>query len=54
MQEMLLVIYSIDGDVFVFQQDYAPTYCAHDGVELLWHETRHSLIAICRHPTLLA
>jgi len=35
MQELLLVICSIAGDVFVFHQDNAPTHRAHDTVELL-------------------
>jgi len=30
MQELLPVIYSIAGDVFVFQQDSAPKHRAHD------------------------
>ena len=40
--------------VFVFQQDNAPTYLAHDMIELLCNETPpHSLIVICGQPTLL-
>jgi len=56
MQELLPVICSIAGDVFVFQQDNAPTHCAHDTVELLCHETPetpHSLIVTGSQPTLL-
>jgi len=39
MQKLLPVIRSIDGDVFVFQQDNAPAHCARDTVELLRRET---------------
>jgi len=39
MQELLSVICNIAGDVFVFQQDSAPTHRAHDTVELLCDET---------------
>jgi len=48
MQELLPVIYSIAGDVFVFQQDNASTHRAHDMVELLCreYETHHSLIVM--------
>jgi len=53
MQELLPVICSIAGDVFVFQQDNAPTHRAHDTVELLCRETHHSLIVICGQPTLI-
>ena len=35
MQELLLVICSIAGDVFVFQQDNASTHLTRDTVELL-------------------
>jgi len=35
----LPVIRSIDGDVFVFQQNNAPAHRACDTVELLRHET---------------
>jgi len=54
MQELLPLICSIAGDVFVFQQDNAPIHRAHDTVELLCHETPHSLIVISSvQPTLL-
>jgi len=53
MQELLPVIHSIAGDVFVFQQDNASTHRDHDMVELLCHETPHSLIVMCGQPTLL-
>jgi len=43
MQELLQVNCSIAGDAFVFQQDNAPTHCAHDMVELLCCETPHSV-----------
>jgi len=46
----------IAGDVFVFQQDNAPTHRTHDMVELLCRETPetpHSLIVTCSQPTLL-
>jgi len=46
MQELLPVICSIAGDVFVFQQDNAPTHSTHDMVKLLCHETHRSLIVI--------
>jgi len=48
MHELLSVIYSIAGDVFVFQQDNVPTptHRGHDLVELLCHETHRSLIVI--------
>jgi len=53
MQELLPVIYSIARDVFVFQQDNAPTHRAHDMVELLCRETPpHSLLVIRGHPRL--
>jgi len=39
LQELPPAICSIAGDVFVFQQDNAPTHRAHDMVELLYHET---------------
>jgi len=53
MQELLPMICSIAGDMFVFQQDNAPTHRAHDMVELLCHETPRLLIVICGQPTLL-
>jgi len=53
MQELLPVMCSIAGDVFVFLQDNAPTHCTHDTVKLLCHETPQSLIMICGQPTLL-
>jgi len=39
MQKLLPVIRSIDGDVFVSQQDNAPAHRARDTVELLRRET---------------
>jgi len=39
MQELLSVIYSIAGDVLIFQQDSAPAHHARDTVELLRRET---------------
>jgi len=39
MQELLPVIRSIAGDVFVFHKDNAPAHCACDTVELLRCET---------------
>jgi len=39
MQELLLVICSTAGDVFVFQQDSAPAHRAHNTVEIVCHET---------------
>jgi len=39
MQKLLPVIRSIDGDVFVCQQDNAPTHRAHDTIELLRRAT---------------
>jgi len=47
------VIYSIAGDVFVFQQDNAPTHRAHDTVELLCREKLNLLIPICGQPTVV-
>jgi len=38
-QKVLPEIHSIAGDMFVFQQDNAPTHRARDRVELLRHET---------------
>jgi len=38
-QKLLPAIRSIAGDMFVFQQDNVPAYCARDRVELLRHET---------------
>jgi len=39
LQKLLPVIRSIDGDVFVFQQDNAPAHRARDTVKLLCCET---------------
>ena len=44
MQELLPVIWNIAGDVFVLQQDNAPTPHAHDVVKLLRRKTHSSLI----------
>jgi len=44
MQELLAVICSIAGDVFVFQQDNASTHRTQDMVDLLCHDTTHSLM----------
>jgi len=38
-QQVLPAIYSIAGDMFVFQQDNAPAHRARDRVELLCRET---------------
>jgi len=45
MQELLPVICSIAGDVFVFQQDNAPTHRAHVMVEFLCHERPNLFIS---------
>ena len=50
MHELLPVIYSIAGDVFVFQQDNAPSHSTHDMIELLCHETPQSLVLSCGQP----
>jgi len=41
MQELLLVICSIAGDVFVFQQGNPTTHSSHDMVKFLCHEMPH-------------
>jgi len=51
MQELLPVICNIAADVFIFQQDGAPTDRAHDMVKLLCRKTHHSLVIICGQPT---
>jgi len=48
---LLPVICKIAGDVFVFQQDNAPTHRAHDMVVCLRHETPHDMT--CGQLTLL-
>jgi len=52
MQKLLPVIHSIDGEVFVFQQDNAPAHRARDTVELLRSETPQ-FISPCGQPTVL-
>ena len=47
MDELVPLICSIAGDVFVFQQDNAPAHRASDTDELLFCETSRSLILTC-------